>query len=258
MLGGASGCEAAVKLVVFDIDGTLTLGDGLGTRCFFSAFEVAFGTRAITPRLDAYRESTDAGIAREAFETALGRAPSDEEIDRHKQAYLRILEQEIARTARAYRPVPGADRAVSRLLDDGQWRVALATGNWRRAAALKLASASIPLCEPQPTGGFAEDGDSRTTVLRAALARARAQVPAAFERVVYVGDQLWDLAAARAAGVAFVGIASAGQRARLEAAGAAAIDDFASFDLFLASLEGGEGAGAAASNSWLNGIGSRS
>jgi len=32
-----------MKLAIFDIDGTLTLGDGLGTRCFFSVFDEVFG-----------------------------------------------------------------------------------------------------------------------------------------------------------------------------------------------------------------------
>ena len=228
-----------MKLVIFDIDGTLTLGGGLGTGCFFSALEVAFGTCPIPRRLDAYRESTDAGISREALEIALQRAPSVSELDRHKQVYLHLLEREILRTPGAYRPVPGADRVVSLLLEGGEWMVALATGNWRRAAALKLANASIQLGESELPGGFSEDGDSRVSVLRAALERAGAERQGSdFDRVVDVGDQLWDLAAARAAGVDFVGIGSGEQGRVLENAGAAVIEDFGCFERFLVRLEG--------------------
>ncbi|MBI5506525.1 MAG: HAD family hydrolase [Deltaproteobacteria bacterium] len=228
-----------MKLVAFDIDGTLTLGDGLGTRCFFSAFETAFGTGAISRRLDAYGESTDAGIAREAFRNVIGREPGDEELDRHKRLYLQLLEQEISRLPRAYRQVRGAERTVSLLLEHRQWRVALATGNWRRAASLKLRSASIPLREAELPGGFSEDGESRATVLRAAFARASAGANGEpLERIVYVGDQLWDLAAARAIGAEFIGVASGGQGRELAQAGAAVVEDFEHFEEFLARLEG--------------------
>ena len=232
-----------MKLVVFDIDGTLTLGDGLGTRCFFSAFEIAFGSLGLSRRLDTYRESTDTGIAREALEMALHRAPSDEELARVKQVYLDLLEQEIARAPRAYRPVRGADRIVSMLLDHAQWTVSLATGNWRRAASLKLASASIPIGDPLPPGGFGEDGDSRTAVLRAALVRAAQSAAGTFERVVYIGDQLWDLAAARSAGADFIGVATGGQGRALLDAGAQVLEDFQCVETFLQRMEDPEGNG---------------
>lgn len=229
-----------MKLVVFDIDGTLTLGDGLGTRCFFEAFETAFGSFGLSRRLDSYRESTDGGIAREVLETALRRAPTDEEMERVKEAYLQLLAQEIGRTPRAYRPVRGADRAVSTLLDAGEWTVSLATGNWRRAAGLKLASASIPIGDPLPAGGFGEDGETRADVLRTALRRATEQSARTLERVVYVGDQMWDLAAARAAGVEFVGIATGGQRRALQDAGAPVLDDFDCVEVFLERIAGSQ------------------
>lgn len=242
---GEEGRDSSVRLVVFDIDGTLTLGDGLGTRCFFSAFDEAFGVVEIPRRLEAYRESTDVGIAREALSAAWGRPPTEVELDELKAVYLRRLEQEVGRLPGAYRPVPGADRAVARLLAGGDWAVALATGNWRRAAHLKLSSAVIPFGELK--GGFSEDGDSRAAVLRAALSQAGHEAdPGRFERVVYVGDQPWDLAAATAAGVDFIGVESGRNGRRLAQAGASVIEDFECFESFLALLEGGMGTAAAA------------
>jgi hypothetical protein len=79
-----------VKLAVFDIDGTLTLGDGLGTRCFFGAFDDLFGA-ACDRRLESYTESTDCGIAHEAVVRALGREPAADELERFKAEYLARL-----------------------------------------------------------------------------------------------------------------------------------------------------------------------
>ncbi len=226
--------DPVVKLVVFDIDGTLTLGDGLGTHCFFSAFEETFGAAGFERRLEGYAESTDAGIAIEAAERALGRAPEDHEIAAFRHAYLARLEREIRARRSAYRAVPGAAEVMGQVARRG-WSVALATGNWRRAASLKLESARI---QPPPVAACAEEGVRRPDVLGAAIRLASGHYGSrGFERVVYVGDQPWDLAAASEVGAGFVGIGD-GERAKgLRARGARVVDDYGDAGGFLDRLE---------------------
>lgn len=224
-----------VKLVVFDIDGTLTLGQGLGTECFFTAFEESFGAGSADRRLETYAESTDCGIARQAFERALGRAPAADELEGFKEAYLSRLAREIARHGRAYQPVPGADVVLPLLAARQGWRVAIATGNWRRAASLKLDCAGLV---PPPVAACSEDGPTRGAVLAAAVASAaQAAEATAFDCVVYVGDQPWDLRAARQVGAGFVGIGSDARRRRLEQEGAAVVDSYVDMERFVDLLE---------------------
>jgi phosphoglycolate phosphatase-like HAD superfamily hydrolase len=222
----------ALKLAVFDIDGTLTLGDGLGTRCFFGVFEEMFGA-ACERRLESYAESTDGGIAHEAVLRAIGREPSAEELERFKAEYLSRLEREVAARERAYRALPGAERILDVVAAEKGWHVAIATGNWRRAAALKLGCAGIGA---PGVGAYAEDGATRGAVLATAIEAAarRAGLPS-FDRVVYVGDQPWDLRAAAEAGAAFVGVGA--RRATLQKQGARAIDHFDDAGAFLSLLE---------------------
>ncbi len=221
-----------MKLAVFDIDGTLTLGDGLGTRCYFGAFDEIFGA-ACDRHLEGYTESTDCGIAREAALRALGRAPESDEMERFKAEYLTRLAREIAARERAYRPLPGAQRILGVVAAEKGWRVAIATGNWRGAAALKLDCAGIV---PPPVAACSEDGDSRSAVL-AAAARSAATMAGvtSFERVVYVGDQPWDLRAAADAGAGFLGVGA--RRATLQKQGARAVDHFDDAGAFLSLLE---------------------
>lgn len=228
-----------MKLVVFDIDGTLTLGDGLGTHCFFAAFEETFRVEGIERRLEGYAESTDAGIAIEAAVRVLGRAPGHHEIERFKQAYLGRLEREIGSRTSAYRAVPGATDVMARVTRAG-WCVALATGNWRRAASLKLECARIA---PPPVAACAEEGTRRPAVLSAAIRLAAGHHGSdRFDRVVYVGDQPWDLHAAREVGAAFVGIGEGDRAARLRAEGACVVGGYEPPGGFLERLE--EAAGA--------------
>lgn len=234
-----------MRLAVFDIDGTLTLGGGLGTDCFFTAFEEVFGVRDVDRSLAGYEHSTDCGIGREAATRVLGRSPTTSEMATFKNAYLTLLQREIGRAVPAYRPVPGAERVLDRLEDGSRaWRVAIATGNWRRAALLKLASAGVS----QPgAAACSEDGDSRAGVLAAAVRRAAELTGvAAFERVVYVGDQPWDLEAARIVGTGFVGIGSDERGSRLRARGAEVVPGYEDFTRFLDVLEAAADAGASA------------
>lgn len=224
-----------MKLAVFDIDGTLTLGDGLGTRCFFAAFDEVFGAGLVDRRLETYAESTDSGIAMEAAVRALGRALARTELECFKAAYLGRLEREIARAVRAYRPVPGAEVVLPLLASQPDWHVAIATGNWRRAASLKLECARIPT---PLVAACSEDGMSRSEVLAAAVSLATvAEGGVTFERVVYVGDQPWDLQAARQQGAAFLGIGTDTRRHRLERQGARVIESYEDPDRFLSLLE---------------------
>lgn len=221
-----------MKLAVFDIDGTLTLGDGLGTRCFFETFDEVFGRGLVEPRLDGYTHSTDCGIAREAASLALGRPAEDCEIERFKSAYLVRLGAEVARRQAAYRPVPGATDFLSSLAATPGWSVAIATGNWRRAAAIKLDCAGIRA--PAATA-CSEDGGTRSAVLASAVrAAGGAEL---FEAVVYVGDQPWDLSAAREVGAGFVGVASDRKGRLLQAEGARVLDSYVDAAGFLAMLE---------------------
>lgn len=223
-----------MNLAVFDIDGTLTLGHGLGTRCFFFAFGEVFGEGLVDARLDGYAQSTDCGIAREAALRALGRPAGDHEIERFKVEYLARLEAEIAQRPSAYRPVVGADHFLAMLAARSGWSVAIATGNWRRAARLKLESAGIV---PPAVAACSEDGNSRAGVLASAVRAASMQNGSAFDRVVYVGDQLWDLQAAYACGAGFLGVGSQAQGRRLTDEGARVVASFADPEQAMAMLE---------------------
>lgn len=212
-----------MKLAVFDIDGTLTLGEGLGTRCFFESLEAMFGAGRAERRIESYVESTDCGIAREAVEKILGRPPDADEFARFKSSYLEMLAREIAAREQPYRPVAGAAQFVTALAARPGWSIAVATGNWRRAAELKLDCARIAA---PPVAACSEDGTTRAEVLASAISAAGAREGRRFEKVVYVGDQLWDLRAARQQRVGFLGLASGKRGDALAAEGARIVDNY--------------------------------
>jgi phosphoglycolate phosphatase-like HAD superfamily hydrolase len=60
---------------------------------------------------------------------------------------------------------------------------------------------------------------------------------ATFDEVVYVGDQPWDLRAARELGIAFLGIGRDSRARRLEREGATVVSGYGEPDSFLKLLD---------------------
>lgn len=221
-----------MKLVVFDIDGTLTQGTSHFETCFLRAVRLEFGVDGLSPRLRDYPLASDSGILRHILISRLGREVSPVHLDRFKARYLDLL---VAQMTEA-REVAGARVAMDRLGAEAGWKLALATGNWHDAGRAKMKAsgldgASLPLAG-------AEDAESREAILRTAILRAQVQYgQERFERVVYVGDGPWDVEAARELEIPFVGLEGK-YGAELRRMGAShVLPDFSDFDLLSDALE---------------------
>jgi phosphoglycolate phosphatase-like HAD superfamily hydrolase len=181
--------KAVVKLVVFDIDGTLLDNLESEDACYAAALNEGLGLAALDTDWRSYEHVTDQGVAVEAYRRAFGVAPSAERIDKAIDRFLMLLTDAHAREP--LRPVSGAADLLAALPGHG-WLPALATGAWRRAARYKLAAAGLQVNSlPLAT---AEDGPSRVAIVQAAWTRAESK-SSPFERVVLVGDGVWDVAA---------------------------------------------------------------
>jgi phosphoglycolate phosphatase-like HAD superfamily hydrolase len=223
------------QLAIFDIDGTLMRTAQLDADCFLRAVTDEVGALPISTNLQDYTHITDSGITQQIFRDHLGRAPHDEELVRLQQRFADLLAQSLAsRPARSLQ-VPGAADMLAQLPDAG-WAIAIATGGWRACALLKLEKAGIAI-DGVPAA-FGEDAIARTEIVATALSRSHiAYARTRFERVVSIGDGVWDVDAARALNLAFVGVRPDEHDAPLRARGVThVLPDFADFDRLLRSL----------------------
>ena len=69
-----------MRLVVFDIDGTLTDTMGVDATCFVRALSEVCGFSDIDADWSRYKHATDAGIFNEIFQPRVGRLPTADEI----------------------------------------------------------------------------------------------------------------------------------------------------------------------------------
>src|ERR687887_384143 len=221
-----------MRLVIFDIDGTLTRTMKADEECFVRSLAEVCGFDDVSTDWSHYKHATDSGIFHEIHEVRTGRPPSPIEISRFRQHFVGLLAR-VSYEA-PFTAVTGAPLLLSRLADSAEHRVALATGAWGDAARLKMASAG--LCYDDYPAASSDDAFDRESIIRLSIRRATERYGRC-RSTVYVGDCVWDARASRNVGVPFIGVATDGRAWRLSEEGAVCVfPDLSDADLFLSSL----------------------
>lgn len=216
-----------MKLVLFDIDGTLVHSGGQAKPVFAEAMVEVFGTAGA---IDAYDFSgrTDARIV---VDLAVGAGVPEAEA---RAAMPRVRELYLERFARRFdarrsRVLPGVAELLPALAARSDVVLGLLTGNWQGGARIKLGA--LGLYDYFPFGSFADDGLDRRELPPVALERARRHTgrSLAASDAVIVGDSPLDIDCALAHGIACLAVATGWtDREALAAEGATwVVDDLA-------------------------------
>lgn len=217
--------EAAIRLVLFDVDGTL-LTTGRRTRGLLGrALTEVFGP---VPGLSHYdfAGKTDPRIVLDlAASAGVADAEARAGLPRVRARYLAILEDGLP--AGSVSVLPGVVELLERLAAAGDLALGLLTGNWRRGAEVKLERAGLG--GRFGFGAFGDDGIDRHELPPVALARAQAATgrPFAAAETLVVGDTPHDVACARAHGMRSLAVAtgSASAEALAQAGADWVVDD---------------------------------
>lgn len=222
------------KLVLFDIDGTLVNSNEVDSICYIRSIEEEFGLAKIDDRWDTYQHATDSGIFEEIFERAFSRKPTESEIRRHVDRMASLLQEYNSRSPAMFDEIGGAGETLRLLADHPDWRIGIATGAWRESGLFKLKCAGLDFDGlPMTTGS---DAKTREDILLKCIDEAREQYDVAeFEKVVSVGDAVWDLKTAANLNVGFIGINDPAKFKFL--GGCRAMRDFGDRELFMQYLE---------------------
>lgn len=226
-----------MRLVMFDVDGTLITGNGIDDNCFAEAVNEVFGIQQIDTDWSHYKNITDSGVTAEIVEKNLGRKAGEHEINDIRRAYIKMLRLEIGKNPLNFQPVPGAVELITTLRAMEEVCICIATGGWRDSAIVKLLSAGFSIENVLITS--ADDSHERETILRLAHGRAMAYINCdKFDSVMYVADHEWDFLNAQKLGYSFLGIAGGKHLRELKQAGANHIlPDFTDRDYFMRVLK---------------------
>jgi phosphoglycolate phosphatase len=195
-----------MKLLLFDIDGTLIQTGGAGIRAINKAFSVIYDIEGAVQGIEADGK-TDPLILRESFRIALNRDYSEGEAARICRRYSLYLEEDMKKR----NPITVLDgvlqilQAIS-LRDD--LKVGIATGNIEQGARIKLRYSGLD--SYFKCGAFGSDSEDRGEIILLAIERAGRILNngSGFDEVFVIRDTPFDIIHGKAAGATVFGVAT--------------------------------------------------
>ena len=190
-----------MKIILFDIDGTLVKAGGAGKLALNEAVRLLHGAKDVCSKFY-LAGGTDKTNFVEAFMAAKGRKPTKKEAQIIEEKYLKLLPGEVKKAVKEkrYREIPGISGFLRSLCARKDVAVGLGTGNLKEGAVIKLRPSGL---EKNFTfGGYGCDSYSRTRVLQKAVARAEKllRIKVRGSDVYVIGDTHKDVIAAKEAG----------------------------------------------------------
>lgn len=197
--------HAMVRLVLFDIDGTLIRTDGAGVKAFARVFATEFNAVDGFERLK-FAGRTDSGILREFFGFH-GIESSPQNFKRFYERYVFWLDHILSHSNGHVCPGVLEFIADLRALPRPP-ALGLLTGNIRLGAEIKLRH--FNLWNLFETGGFADDHEDRDCIAKIARERGSRLLNEELrgDQVLVIGDTPLDIRCARAIGAKVLAVAT--------------------------------------------------
>ncbi len=193
-----------MKLILFDIDGTLMQTHGVGRRSVAFALHTVLGRDVDTTPVS-FSGKTDPQIFGEIL--AHGDEPNAETL---LPVLLRVYEAEMHRAMpnADVTVLPGARELVLKLADDPRAHLALLTGNIEPMAFLKVEAAGLG--EHFEWGAFASDHPERNALPALAMEQFKSRTGIALDGgdVCVIGDTPFDTRCAQTVGAFTITVAT--------------------------------------------------
>ncbi len=195
--------QTSKTLVIFDIDGTLLFSNKIDSLLFAQAFQKRFGFELPTLDWNNYPHCTDTSILATLFKNERRPQPPATEMEAFKDEYVALLEQGRLEQPEDFMEVPGAKKMVDYLQAHSDFLVGIGTGGFKKPAMVKLKHVGIDTSDLHMA--FADGNVSREDILGEALQKVEDKHPMP-NRVVYIGDAIWDVQTTRNMDIPFIGI----------------------------------------------------
>lgn len=195
-----------MRLVLFDIDGTLIRTTGAGRKALGRALQEVYGRKGPVETWD-FGGKTDPLLCHELLGAAgLSREAIDERMDEALECYLHHLDQLLTPTT--CRVLPGVEALLAALAREPDVTLGLLTGNVQAGAHAKLAVHGLD--RYFGFGAFGSDSAVRSELPAVAVQRAYERTGRAHvgKEVVIIGDTPADISCGRHLGVRAIAVAT--------------------------------------------------
>jgi phosphoglycolate phosphatase-like HAD superfamily hydrolase len=196
-----------MKLLLFDIDGTLMLTGGEGLRGMERAGLLVCGERFSLKTI-----STSGGLDPLIYKEATALAGIEDAHRFHddfRETYLQELQAGLAANPDKVHLLPGVEPLLRRLRGHPDVTLGLVTGNYTAAVPIKFAAVGL---DPAwfPITGFGDEAPDRPAMVRLAIDRYRKRTGQAIggRDVIVIGDTPHDITCAHANGCLCLAVAT--------------------------------------------------
>lgn len=218
-------------LVIFDVDGTLVFSEKLDSKCFAVTYQAVYGLPFPTIDWRKFPHVSDTTIFKTVIQEHFNRVPTEEEEESFRQKFVANIIENRKNTPAEFKAVPFAKQTIERLLADDRFIVGVATGGWKAPAIVKLNFVNIPTAPLIITG--ADGKVTRDDITNETIINARKKYDN-IERIVYVGDAIWDVTTTKNMGLPLIGIRRKGDVEFLSNLGVdLVLKDYEDYDAFL-------------------------
>jgi phosphoglycolate phosphatase-like HAD superfamily hydrolase len=192
-----------MKLLIFDIDGTLIDLSTYDGDYFEDTINMVYGIKKIDKNWRQFKNATDYGILSEIIMDRFGRELGFEEF---LEFEAKLEETYLSRAGDTnVHALTGANDFVDEVKKNPYMKIGIATGNSHRIAEHKLNRANF--ISADFVIASSNDSMHRDKILMRCEERAKERHSVeSFERIIYFGDRVWDFNATKDAGYDFIGI----------------------------------------------------
>ena len=192
-----------MMLLVFDIDGTLTMNNNTATEAFRKSVYDIFNVSNYTEDWNEYQNDSDTGIISEIVSDYYHRMVSEQELINFQKYYLLCFNRLLNGAGEKVLPVEGVVEFFKRISNYDDVKVALFTGGFPAVAKKKLDLISI---DKNFLFSAAFDGLSREKIFLNCISTAEKRYKSKFDKVILFGDSMSDVKISSKFNVPFIGV----------------------------------------------------
>lgn len=197
-----------MKLIIFDIDGTLTDSVNIDDAKYLEALEELFDIKfsdADWLRFKNISSGTDSGVTYAIFKELFDRYPTESEYERLKNLFVSKLSGAVQIDKSSIKPIPGSVEFINDLAIRNDVIIGIATGSWAESGIIKLNA--IGLNAENYIYSNASLYMNRSEIINHVIESANSDFKGKIsKKPVYFGDGEWDYKATRELSIDLIGI----------------------------------------------------
>lgn len=191
------------KLVIFDIDGTLTNTKYIDDFCFVKTFRKLFNIDIEKLDWSTFTTITDTGLTKEVL-LQYDKIFSDEVLQKTQDTFHHYLLTSQIENPELFKEVTGSSEFFHYLSQRSDIEVGIATGSWKKSGMIKLKAIGIN-AEDFPFSN-SDRFITREEIVLDTIQQAKDFYQYNFQDITYFGDGIWDYKTCQNLKIPLIGI----------------------------------------------------